>query len=118
MSTWAEEMTNLADAIGDELSVPITYRTVTPGALNLTTGKTADTTSDTTVNACRLRGRTDIAPSGKRVEQTRWLIPAASVAAPDSNDRIVYDGDTYRIVSTERSLDGTMWELTTERSLN
>lgn len=115
---WEDEMESLAEAIADELSVSVTFRTVTRGALNLTTGKPADTTSDATVQACRLRSRTYVTQAGRRVEQTRWAISAAELGAvvPDSNALILYDSQTHPVVSAERSCDAKMWEVVTERS--
>lgn len=119
MATWSDDMESLAEAIAENLSVDITFRTVTRGAMNLTTGKPADTTSDVTVPACRIRSRTYTTPDGKRrIEQTRWAISAAELGAvvPDSNAIVVYDGQSHAVVSVERSCDAKMLEVVTERS--
>lgn len=118
MATWDEEMTALADAVNDELSVSVTYRAVTPGAMDETTGKRAVTTSDTTVNACRLRSSVFVTEAKKRIEQTRWIIAVAGLAAADTNDRIIHSGRTYTIVSVGRSCDGKCWEIMTECGAN
>lgn len=106
---WADKMQAMAEKIGTRFGADCTLRKVTPGAMNVSTGKRAETTADTTIRMIQgdQRQRSEFGSRTKVVQCTfaieTALLEAASITL-DQNDRIVDGaGVVWRIERIEHA---------------
>ncbi len=127
---WDELAQELAGIAARDLGVSITLGSVTMGAMNITTGIRAKTTTSVTVNAIRQAADVEAVDGGGKLERVVYSMLVDDVtdvtgsgvvdgvgSNVDAGDTVT-DGDTvYKVVSVDLSVDGSMYEVTAERWL-
>lgn len=113
---WDDLASDLADSVIDAFGVSITYRKRFEPAFTAATGITTSSSSDTSINASRSRGRTQMFGDGKtRADVVIYTIAYSDLGfEPDMNDEIVDGGTTRYIFSVETSVDKKMREIYTQ----
>jgi hypothetical protein len=121
---WNDDMVADAAEFVAEFGRSRTYRKVVKGAMNTTTGKRAETTTDTTITMHRTKPEmlTEFGDGSRRrgrrctFQMTAAALAAASIT-PDTNDRIV-DSDlaVWQVEELEHRMDGALVVLTCRRT--
>ena len=96
---------------GDE----ITYRAISTGAYNTTTGAVSESNSDTTISALIEEVNAREVNELVQADDRKATIPAASLSSvPSTSDRVLIGGVNHQIITIETITDGGTTAVTYE----